>query len=116
MNMKIACTHRSRLRGLIGRSAFDGVLLLVPCRDVHTFGMKRDIDIAFLDSDGAVLESHRDVGPGKRLRCPSATATVERFSADAPWFEPGDFVHRTTLDGELRPASHGRHVGERGLR
>ena len=37
MKFELACSLAARLRGLAGRDAFDGVLLLAPCNDVHTF-------------------------------------------------------------------------------
>ena len=90
MRLEIACSLRARLRGLLGRETFDGVLLLVPCNDIHTFGMHRPLDIAFVARDGIVLESHRGVPPGRRLRNARAAATLERFATDTPWFNPGD--------------------------
>ncbi len=44
----IARTFSSRRRGLLGRSVLDGSLLLEPCRNVHTIGMKLAIDVAYL--------------------------------------------------------------------
>ena len=44
-----------RRRGLIGRDHLDGVLVLRPCRQVHTFGMQFPIDVAFCDRYGFVL-------------------------------------------------------------
>ena len=48
--------RRSRARGLLGRSAVEGALVLSPCRAVHTLGMRFAIDVAFLDGDGIVLK------------------------------------------------------------
>ena len=92
MNLEIACTMRSRLLGLFGRSGFDGVLLLVPCRDIHTFGMSRPLDVAFVAADGTILESYRNVEPCHRLKNREAVATLERFVASDPWFAPGDRI------------------------
>jgi uncharacterized membrane protein (UPF0127 family) len=47
--------RRARARGLLGRDGVDGVMLLRPCRNVHTFGMRFPIDAAFCDRDGRVL-------------------------------------------------------------
>jgi len=47
----------SRVRGLLGRSTFDGALVIPKCRQVHTLGMKIAIDVAFCDRDGAVLRT-----------------------------------------------------------
>lgn len=92
MEVEIACSTSSRLRGLLGREEFSGALLLTPCNDVHTFGMRRAIDIAFIEPDGTVLEAHRGVGPCRRVRCRTAVATIERFAAETPWFDRGDRV------------------------
>lgn len=55
--MRAASTFLSRLVGLLGTSAIaegEGVWL-VPCRSVHTFGMRYPIDVAFLDPQGVVV-------------------------------------------------------------
>lgn len=95
MNVVLACTLRQRLMGLHGHGALDGVLLLVPCNDIHTCGMCRPIDVAFVSAHGEVLESHRHVEPWRRLRNGRATATLERFSSDEAWFEPGDRIRHS---------------------
>ncbi len=51
----VAVTRRQRRQGLAGRTQIDGVLVLRPCRHVHTFGMRVPIDVAFCDRDGFVL-------------------------------------------------------------
>ena len=90
MNIQIASTIRARLIGLLGKDEFDGALLLTPCNDVHTIGMHRAIDISFIARDGTILEAHRDVRPGRRLRNRNATAVLERFACSDPWLEPPD--------------------------
>ena len=92
MNVEIACTMRARLMGLYGRDDFDGVLMLVPCHDVHTFAMRRAIDVAFVAANGVVLEVHRSVSPNRRLRNKRAVATLERFASETAWFCPGDRI------------------------
>jgi uncharacterized membrane protein (UPF0127 family) len=47
----------ARARGLLGRDALDGVLVLRPCRSVHTFGMRFPIDVVFCDRAGCVLRT-----------------------------------------------------------
>lgn len=92
METEIACSLKARMRGLLGRERFDGVLLLVPCNDIHTFGMHRAIDVAFVSAGGTVLESYRAVGARRRIRCRRAVATLERFASESPWFERGEKV------------------------
>lgn len=86
----MANTLWARLRGLKGRNEDDGVLMLTPCNDIHTFGMRRPIDVAFVTNTGLVLEAHRGIGKRRRLRCKMATFTLERFASDEPWVERGD--------------------------
>jgi uncharacterized protein len=52
---EVAVTRRQRARGLVGRRDLDGVLVLRPCRHVHTFGVRFPIDVAFCDRYGFVL-------------------------------------------------------------
>ena len=81
--------------------ADEGALLLAPCRDVHTIGMDRAIDLAFVDAEGRVVAACRGVEPGRRMRCRSAVATVERFAEDGKqWFEPGDRIFIAVEDGD----------------
>ncbi len=52
---EVAVTRRRRRGGLLGRDTMDGVLILRPCRQVHTVRMRFAIDVAFCDRDGFVL-------------------------------------------------------------
>jgi uncharacterized membrane protein (UPF0127 family) len=55
-SIEVASTRRARRRGLLGRDGIEGALLLTPARAVHTFGMRFDLDVAYLDGSGRVLE------------------------------------------------------------
>ena len=48
---------RGRARGLLGRDGFDGVMLLRPCRNVHTIRMRFAIDVAFCDRSDVVVRT-----------------------------------------------------------
>jgi uncharacterized protein len=52
---EVAAKRRARRRGLRGRDHVEGALVLRPCRNVHTVGMRFAIDVAFCDSDGIVI-------------------------------------------------------------
>jgi uncharacterized membrane protein (UPF0127 family) len=52
---EVAVTRRQRQRGLVGRDELEGVLVLRPCRQIHTLRMRFPIDVAFCDRDGFVL-------------------------------------------------------------
>jgi uncharacterized protein len=54
---EVAVTRRQRRRGLVGRDEIEGVLVLRPCRQVHTLRMRFPIDVAFCDRDGFVLHT-----------------------------------------------------------
>jgi len=55
--VRTARTFLSRLVGLLGTAAIadGGGLWIVPCRSVHTLGMRYPIDVAFLDARGVVV-------------------------------------------------------------
>jgi uncharacterized membrane protein (UPF0127 family) len=56
---EVARRARERTRGLLGRDqeAVTGALVLRPCRQVHTVGMRFPIDVAFCDRHGVVLRT-----------------------------------------------------------
>ncbi|MCX5194680.1 DUF192 domain-containing protein [Streptomyces sp. NBC_00249] len=53
--LEVAASYRARTRGLLGRDAVEGALLLTPAASVHTFGMRIPIDVAYLDRNLRVL-------------------------------------------------------------
>ena len=92
MSVSIAATPLARLVG-IGAVPAGHALMIVPCRDVHTVGLRDPIDGAFVDGEGTVVAAYRDVGPARRLRDGRAVAVVERRHADgAAWFSCGDRI------------------------
>jgi uncharacterized protein len=54
---EVAVTRRQRRKGLTGRDGLEGVLVLRPCRQVHTLRMRFPVDVAFCDRDGFVLHT-----------------------------------------------------------
>ncbi|MET9830647.1 DUF192 domain-containing protein [Streptomyces sp. NPDC006385] len=72
--LEIASSYRARTRGLLGRDAVDGAILLCPANSVHTFGMRIPIDVAYLDR-GLEVIAVRTMKPGRlglprlRSRC-----------------------------------------------
>ena len=56
---EVAVSRGQRRRGLMGRDELEGVLVIRPCRQVHTFGMRFPIDVAFCDRYGFVLHTAR---------------------------------------------------------
>ncbi len=66
-NVRVARTHWTRLRGLIGtqKSAFQPgqALWIVPCRGVHTLAMHYPLDVIYLDRSGFVVDLQAGVKP-----------------------------------------------------
>lgn len=58
-SVEIPLTRRGKAIGLLGRDGIDGAMLLRPARSVHTFGLRFDLDVAFLDRDGVVVRMMR---------------------------------------------------------
>ena len=81
-----ARTLRARLLGL----AFmpppppDHALLIPRCRSIHTFGMRFEIDVTFLDERGRAIRTEWHVGPRRFLFEPDAFAVLERVSRPRP--------------------------------
>ncbi len=91
---EVAVTRRQRRRGLIGRDAMGEVLILRPCRQVHTLRMRFAIDVAFCDRDGFVLHI-TTLAPNRASRpVPRAYFAIEApAGAFDRWrLSPGDLV------------------------
>jgi uncharacterized membrane protein (UPF0127 family) len=96
--VEVAAGARGRARGLLGRDRVDGVMLLRPCRNVHTFRMRFAIDVAFCDRGDVVLRT-------VTLR-PGRVSPVVWRSAYALEAEAGAFARWGVQAGdrlELRP-------------
>ena len=93
MAFRVLTGFGSRLRGLIGREAgwlagYKGVVL-VPCRSIHTFGMRQSIDVAFVDSTGRVCAVERGLASGKVRAAEGSVMVIERYASTDPWFDVG---------------------------
>ena len=72
----VARTLRARLLGLALKRA--GTALLIPrCRTVHTFGMRFDLDLVWLDREGRVLAVDEGVPPRRVRGRRGAAAVIE---------------------------------------
>jgi uncharacterized membrane protein (UPF0127 family) len=79
----VAKDLRTRLRGLSRRDRADaGPGLLIPrCSSVHTFGMRFELDLFFLDRAGRVVAVRRGVPPSRVVWHRGAAAVLEIPSA-----------------------------------
>jgi uncharacterized membrane protein (UPF0127 family) len=83
---EVADTARARRRGLAGRDAVEGALVLRPCRHVHTFGMRFPLDVALCDRNGVVLRvmtlrqwRMAPLVPGVRMVVEAASGSLDRW-------------------------------------
>ena len=69
VNADVAEGFSERARGLIGRPRpGKGRGLLIPrCNAIHTFFMRYPIDVQFLDGDGNVVKTVRNIRPWRLL-------------------------------------------------
>ncbi len=82
----------ARLVGLLGTVDLDhgeGVLL-VPCRSIHTFGMRMVIDCVVVDRDGLVLQVVEHLGPARTLRVRAGHAVLEARAGELSAVSVGD--------------------------
>lgn len=87
----------SRFMGLMGRKdmPLEHGLLLTPCNEIHTFGMKFDIDTIALSKQNQILFIDRCVPPNKvRKKVKNAHKILElnSNSADRLGLSVGDVI------------------------
>jgi uncharacterized membrane protein (UPF0127 family) len=97
---EVAATRVARRRGLLGRDDTDAALVLQPCRQVHTIGMRFGLDVVWCDRRGRVLR----IATVRRHRV-SRFVLRSRFVIEAPagaadrWnLRPGDVVDLVEAD------------------
>jgi uncharacterized membrane protein (UPF0127 family) len=85
IKVSVTQTMRERMLGLLGRESLpsDEALLLKRCGSVHTFGMRFDIDVLFLDRRERVVAIHRGVGKRRVLLNLRAAHTLEMPAGSA---------------------------------
>lgn len=61
----MADTFLKRAKGLLGRRRLEnsGALILRPCNSVHTFFMRFNIDVLFVDRNNSVIEAVSGLKP-----------------------------------------------------
>jgi uncharacterized membrane protein (UPF0127 family) len=110
--LAIADGHWSRLRGLMGRapdsfSAGDGLWIL-PCKGVHTLGMRFPIDVVYISSDKVVVHLEQGLHPWRfapvRLKA-SSVLELPEDTLRATGTTIGDELEIATRPpGDTRPA------------
>ena len=79
IEVPIAATFSSRLLGLawLEQGQAGAGLLLPGCHSIHTFGMRFELDLAFLDAHGRILGTIRGVPPRRVVGHRAADAVLE---------------------------------------
>jgi uncharacterized membrane protein (UPF0127 family) len=98
----LATDRAGRRRGLLGLDGYRRILVLQPARQIHTFGMRFAIDVAWRDRSGSVLRTAQL--PPNRLSAwvPRAHSVLE---AEAGTFDqlgiaPGDRLVTFPVGGD----------------
>jgi uncharacterized membrane protein (UPF0127 family) len=83
-----AQTHRSRRRGLARLPALapEHALHIPGTPSVHTFGMRFDLDLIWLDRSGAIVRIDRGVGPRRFRTCLRGRSVVETVAGQGDAF------------------------------
>ena len=83
-NVMIADNFVKRLFGLMGRKHIDNDygLIIKPCNSIHTFFMKFNIDIAFIDKNDRVIYIYRNLQSNKISRIFKNSSYVIECNAD----------------------------------
>lgn len=101
-SLDVARTRSQRRRGLRGLEEIERPLLIAPCRSVHTLGMRRVIDVVFLDREGVIV-AIASLPPRRVTRVHMGAAMVIEADGGAVerWgLAPGDRVDIKGVDFE----------------
>jgi uncharacterized membrane protein (UPF0127 family) len=88
VHVSFAVTPLRRARGLLGTTEAPP-LLIAPARSVHTVGMRRPIDVVFLDGDLRVVKVVERLRPWRIAGARGAVAVLE-LPAGTAGVRPGD--------------------------
>ncbi len=110
--LAVADSHWTRLRGLLGLAPSDfrnGYgLWIVPCRGIHTIGMRFPIDVVYLDHSLTVIHVERDLKPWRfapiRMRAASVLELPCRTAGETRT-AVGDRIEVTIARGGKVPAA-----------
>ena len=81
-DFRVARSFRDRLVGLMGEEDDRRLRLVIPrCSSIHTWFMRKAIDVVFLDAQGKVVAVHPAVGPWKFLLGPRGARSVVEMPA-----------------------------------
>lgn len=85
LQVRVAQTFFSRLRGLLCSPQLHNnqALLIRPCREVHTIGMRYAIDVVFINQVGEIIKISPALKPWRAAMCRQAYQTLELAAGQA---------------------------------
>jgi uncharacterized membrane protein (UPF0127 family) len=101
IRMHLAHTWRARLLGLALLPDLDpNEALVIPhCTSVHTFGMRFELDVVFVDRHWLPIYIEYGVGSGRVLRSRFARSVIEVAAGQAGRLVDGLRIQRALVDG-----------------
>lgn len=96
-NALMADTFLKRLKGLLGRKYLNDKesMVIHPCSGIHTFFMKFNIDLVFLDGEKNIIKKIEDIAPNKVVKnVKNARYVIEMDSKNS---NIGEYVIGDTL-------------------
>ena len=101
IRMHLAHTWRARLLGLAGMTRLDPdeALVIPHCTSVHTFGMRFELDVVFVDREWQPIYVEYGVGPRRVLRSRFARSVIEVVAGEAGRLVDGLRIQRALVDG-----------------
>jgi uncharacterized membrane protein (UPF0127 family) len=110
----VAATRQTRRTGLLKHDSLPAGegLWIVPCRGVHTFGMKFSIDVIALDESGRVIDLVANLKP-RRIRLPRR-GTAGVLELPAGWLAKTGTLLGHRLEFSVAPTLARRSPSEGG--
>ena len=101
IRMHLAHTWPARLLGLapMPRLDPDEALVIPHCTSVHTFGMRFELDVVFVDREWQPIYVEYGVGPRRVLRSRFARSVIEVVAGEAGRLVDGLRIQRALVDG-----------------
>jgi uncharacterized protein len=100
VELEVARSGWSRIRGLLGRSVEDFCLgkglWIVPAEGIHTIGMSFPIDVAYIDADYRVIALYHRLAPFRIAALKLKTRSILELPAGAlmrSQTQVGDLLH-----------------------
>ncbi|CAM5211254.1 hypothetical protein OURE66S_02711 [Oligella ureolytica] len=82
MKITYCLSPLAKLKGLLGKRSLEEnhCYVFVPCKAIHTFGMRFAIDVIFCDKTGHLLKYYRQLPPNRIVFVSRAFFTIELVS------------------------------------